>query len=201
VVVDETGELLCGHARVSAARRLKIQSIPAVRACHLSEAQKRAFVLADNRLAELASWNAKSLKRELQFLSELDIDYDFLALGFDTAEIDFILGDGDEGDDRTNAVRKRLIRQFPDPAIFGSSRRRRTARFHTATHHRSDRGESAPYPASAREHVTVTAAIHILSPRPIVSNRSDCPAHVASCSSNALASFKSSVSKPSVNQP
>jgi len=73
VVVDETGELLCGHARVSAARQLKIQSIPAVRACHLSEAQKRAFVLADNRLAELASWNAKSLKRELQFLSELDI--------------------------------------------------------------------------------------------------------------------------------
>ena len=39
----------------------------------MSEAQKRAFVLADNRLAELASWNAKSLKRELQFLSELDI--------------------------------------------------------------------------------------------------------------------------------
>ena len=113
VVVDETGELLCGHARVSAARQLEIQSIPAVRACHLSEAQKRAFVLADNRLAELASWNAKSLKRELQFLSELDIDYDFLALGFDTAEIDFILGDSDEADDRTDAVP-----QTPDiPAV------------------------------------------------------------------------------------
>jgi DNA modification methylase len=104
VVVDETGELLCGHARVSAARQLKIEAIPAVRACHLSEAQKRAFVLADNRLAELASWNAKSLKRELQFLSELDIDYDFLALGFDTAEIDFILGDDNEAEDRADAV-------------------------------------------------------------------------------------------------
>src|SRR6516225_8850738 len=108
VVVDETGELLCGHARVSAARQLKIQSIPAVRACHLSEAQKRAFVLADNRLAELASWNAKTLKRELQFLSELDIDYDFLALGFDTAEIDFILADDDEADDRANALPQML---------------------------------------------------------------------------------------------
>jgi DNA modification methylase len=104
VVVDETGELLCGHARVSAARQLKIEAIPAVRACHLSEAQKRAFVLADNRLAELASWNAKSLKRELQFLSELDIDYDFLALGFDTAEVDFILGNDDEADDHADAV-------------------------------------------------------------------------------------------------
>jgi ParB-like chromosome segregation protein Spo0J len=108
VVVDETGELLCGHARVSAARELNIQAIPAVRACHLSESQKRAFVLADNRLAELASWNATSLKRELQFLSELDIDYDFLALGFDTAEIDFILADGDGDEDRANALPKLL---------------------------------------------------------------------------------------------
>ena len=60
VVVDEAGELLCGHARVLAAREVNIQAIPAVRACHLSEAEKRAFVLADNRLAELASWNAIS---------------------------------------------------------------------------------------------------------------------------------------------
>jgi DNA modification methylase len=108
IVVDETDELLCGHARVLAARQLKIQAIPAVRASHLSESQKRAFVLADNRLAELASWNAKSLKRELQFLSELDIDYDFLALGFDTAEIDFILADDDEADDRANALPQTL---------------------------------------------------------------------------------------------
>jgi DNA modification methylase len=108
VVVDETGELLCGHARVLAARQLNIRAIPAVRANHLSESQKRAFVLADNRLAELASWNAKSLKRELQFLSELDIDYDFHALGFDTAEIDFILADGDEADDLANALPQTL---------------------------------------------------------------------------------------------
>src|SRR5262245_64996005 len=92
------------RTRFSAARQLEIQSIPAVRACHLSEAQKRAFVLADNRLAELASWNAKSLKRELQFLSELDINYDFLALGFDTAEIDFILADDGEDDDGANEI-------------------------------------------------------------------------------------------------
>src|SRR5262245_42394261 len=104
VVVDETGELLCGHARILAARQLNIRAIPAVRASHLSESQKRAFVLADNRLAELASWNAKSLKRELQFLSELDIDYDFLALGFDTAEIDFILADDGEDDDGANEI-------------------------------------------------------------------------------------------------
>jgi hypothetical protein len=99
---------LCGHARVLAARQLNIRAIPAVRASHLSESQKRAFVLADNRLAELASWNAKSLKRELQFLSELDIDYDFHALGFDTAQIDFILADGGEADDRADALPQTL---------------------------------------------------------------------------------------------
>ena len=104
VVVDETGELLCGHARVLAARRLQVQAIPAVRASHLSESEKRAFVLADNRLGELASWNAKSLKHELKFLSEIDVDYDFLALGFDTAEIDFILANGDEADDRADVL-------------------------------------------------------------------------------------------------
>src|SRR5437667_5897302 len=63
VVVDESNELLCGHARVSAAAQLGIQAVPAIRAYHLSESNKRAFLIADNRLAELGSWNRKSLKR------------------------------------------------------------------------------------------------------------------------------------------
>jgi DNA modification methylase len=49
-------------------------------------------MIADNRLVELASWNESALRRELSFLSDLDIDYDFAALGFDTAEVDFLLG-------------------------------------------------------------------------------------------------------------
>jgi DNA modification methylase len=97
VIVDESGELLCGHARVAAAQELGLLSVPAIRASHLGEADKRAFIIADNRLAELASWNEKALRRELSFLSELDIDYDFAALGFNTAEVDFIL-DADDCD-------------------------------------------------------------------------------------------------------
>jgi DNA modification methylase len=107
-VVDESCILLAGHARVLAARQIGIQEIPVVRANHLSESQKRAFVIADNRLAELASWNAKSLKRELQFLSDLDIDFDFSAIGFDTPDVDFILEDGDDGNDRANALPQML---------------------------------------------------------------------------------------------
>jgi DNA modification methylase len=104
VVVDETDELLCGHARFWAAKQLGIQAIPAIRASNLSESQKHAFVLADNRLAELATWNKRSLKRELRFLSDLDIDFDFSAIGFDTAEVDFILEDGDPPDDLSDAI-------------------------------------------------------------------------------------------------
>ena len=113
VAVDETDQLLCGHARVLAAIQLGMQAVPVVRARHLSEPQKRAFALADNRLAELASWNEQSLKRELQFLCDLNVDYDFSAIGFDTAEVDFILGDDGEADDRANALPQTLN----DPAV------------------------------------------------------------------------------------
>jgi DNA modification methylase len=103
-VIDEDWTLLCGHARVEAASRLGMREIPVVRTCHLSESDKRAFILADNRLAELASWNRKSLQRELAFLSELDIDFDFAAIGFDTPELDFILQGDDDVDDRADAL-------------------------------------------------------------------------------------------------
>jgi hypothetical protein len=105
-VIDEDETLLCGHARVEAARQLGMRTIPAVRACHLSESDKRAFIIADNRLAELASWDQNGLARELHFLSELDIDYDFSAIGFDTAQIDVILEGIEEINDRADVLPK-----------------------------------------------------------------------------------------------
>jgi DNA modification methylase len=104
ILVDEEGELVCGHARICAAKALGMNAIPAIRVVHLSESEKRAYILADNRLAELASWNKQSLKREVQFLSELDIDFDFSVIGFDTADVDVILGDGDQADNRADVL-------------------------------------------------------------------------------------------------
>jgi DNA modification methylase len=104
LVIDEGNLLLCGHGRLEAAKQLKFACVPVVRAGHLSESEKRAFVLADNRLAELASWNHKSLRRELQFLAELDIDFDFATIGFETAEVDFILETGDDANDRADLL-------------------------------------------------------------------------------------------------
>lgn len=102
VVVDETGELICGHARAAAARQIGLQTVPVVRAHNLTESAKRAYIIADNRLAELATWNKSSLRRELSFLSDLDVNYDFSAIGFDTAEVDFILASDEEADSRAD---------------------------------------------------------------------------------------------------
>jgi DNA modification methylase len=110
VVIDASCELLCGHARYEAARQLGMKKILAIRVTDLSEPQKRAFMLADNRLAELASWNNAALKRELTFLTKYDINFDFEAIGFETAEIDFIFGDG-EGSDEQAAVP--VLRETP----------------------------------------------------------------------------------------
>ena len=91
VIVDEKNLLLCGHARVAAAEKTGIADVPAIPIRHLSEAQKRAFIIADNRLAELASWNEQILKEELSFLDEVAVDFDFSVIEFEPAEIDLRL--------------------------------------------------------------------------------------------------------------
>jgi hypothetical protein len=91
VVVDQDNLLLCGHARIEAAAQIGHATVPAIRIRHLSEAQKRTFVIADNRLAELASWDERILRQELSFLDEVAVDFDFSVIGFETAEIDVFL--------------------------------------------------------------------------------------------------------------
>jgi hypothetical protein len=90
-LVDEQNHLLSGEARVEAAARLGMPTIPVIRVQHLSDAEKRAYIIADNKLAELGSWDTDILRRELQFFVELDVDFDFSMIGFETAEVDLIL--------------------------------------------------------------------------------------------------------------
>jgi DNA modification methylase len=100
-LADEENNLLSGEARVEAAVRLGMTEIPVIRIQHLNDAEKRAYIIADNKLAELGSWDRDLLRRELQFFVELDVDFDFSAIGFETAEVDIILeGEIDDaGDD------------------------------------------------------------------------------------------------------
>jgi len=92
VLIDEAGRILAGHARVEAAKRLGWDTVPALRVCDLTEAERRAFTLADNRLAERASWNEALLAENFRILDELDPGFDLELTGFATTEIDRLLG-------------------------------------------------------------------------------------------------------------
>lgn len=91
LLVDENDMVIAGHGRLEAARLLGRESVPVIRLAHLSAAQKAAFVIADNRLAELAGWNKETLSIELQSLLESDIGFSLSDIGFETAEVDFLL--------------------------------------------------------------------------------------------------------------
>jgi len=96
VLVDEVNGIIAGHGRVMAARKLKLTEVPCIRLSHLSESQKRAYVIADNKLALNAGWDEAMLKLELADLKALDFDLDLT--GFNTDEIDALLADeGTEG--------------------------------------------------------------------------------------------------------
>jgi len=93
VLVDEEGTILSGHGRVQAAIALELPTIPTRVIGGLSEAKKRAYVIADNKLAQLAGWDDTLLKDELELLNAENFDIE--TTGFSTAEID-ILFDGAE---------------------------------------------------------------------------------------------------------
>jgi DNA modification methylase len=92
VLVDEHCKLVAGHGRLLAARTLGLKTIPAIRIDHLNEDEKRAYMLADNKLAENAGWDPELLKIELTYLNRIDIEIDVELTGFSMPEIDILLG-------------------------------------------------------------------------------------------------------------
>ncbi len=89
VLLSDDDEIIAGHGRVEAAIALGLGHVPALRMSHLSANERRAYVLADNRLAEHAGWDRDILAIELQGL--VDIDFDLSVTGFEIAEIDLVL--------------------------------------------------------------------------------------------------------------
>jgi DNA modification methylase len=94
VLIDDEDRIIAGHGRVEAAKHLGLAAIPTLRLSHLSDAEKRAYILADNRLAEMAGWDREILALELQGL--IDLDFEVELTGFDMGEIDVILEDADD---------------------------------------------------------------------------------------------------------
>ena len=91
VLIDNEGGIIAGHGRVEAAKLLGMKTVSTIRLEDMTEAQKRAYIIADNKLAELAGWNDENLALELQCLTELEIDFDVSITGFETAESDQLL--------------------------------------------------------------------------------------------------------------
>ena len=89
VLVDERGGILAGHGRLLAARKLGLAEVPVIRFEHLSEAQKRAYLIADNQLALQAGWSEELLAAELAWLRDERFDLDLV--GFDASELERLL--------------------------------------------------------------------------------------------------------------
>ena len=94
VLIDETGSIIAGHGRVMAARKLAIADVPSIRLTHLTEAQKKAYIIADNKLALNAGWDDEMLAVELADLKDMGFDLDLI--GFSTDEIKLLFGNLDD---------------------------------------------------------------------------------------------------------
>jgi len=99
VLVDKEGSIIAGHGRVMAARKLGMDKVPVVELQHLTEAQRKAYVLADNRIALNSGWDTSMLSLELQDLKD---DIDLSLLGFDPDELDSLLNPVEETEGLTD---------------------------------------------------------------------------------------------------
>jgi DNA modification methylase len=106
VLIDEENVILAGHGRVEAARLLGLGSVPCVRLSTMTAEQKRAYVIADNKLALNAGWDEEILAEELKHLTSVDLEFDIGVLGFGIGEIDGLIEgltpteSGDPAEDR-----------------------------------------------------------------------------------------------------
>ncbi len=93
ILIDDRNMIIAGHARIEAAMALGLAEVPCIRASHLSEGQKRAFAISDNRLTEDATWDFPLLVKEFEFLQAEGIDLE--TTGFEIPEFETIFAAGD----------------------------------------------------------------------------------------------------------
>lgn len=126
ILVDGHNGVIAGHGRLLAARQLGFDEVPVIELAHLNDTQRRAYVLADNRLAENAGWDTELLRLELGELQLMDIDLGLL--GFGDAELQDLLAPGEEDrggltdDDEVPEVSETPISRPGDIWIMGPHR-------------------------------------------------------------------------------
>src|SRR5208282_6927418 len=105
LLVDKNLQVIAGHGRLEAAKLLGLTSVPVISLDHLTEAEALAYRLADNKLADRSTWDDAKVAAQLKKLTQLALDFDIEATGFELPEIDFriqsleALGESDAADD------------------------------------------------------------------------------------------------------
>ena len=96
VLLDKDGNILAGHSRIEGAKSLGLESVPTLDIGSMSDAERRAYIVADNRLAELAGWDSELLGLKMEAILEAMPDFDVGAIGFDDGELDALLAVGED---------------------------------------------------------------------------------------------------------
>lgn len=126
VLIDEDNVILSGHGRVMAAKELGLELIPTREISGLSQAKKRAYVIADNKIAEQSKWDGGLLKSELNLLMQEEFDIE--TTGFSTAEIDLMFDDSpepqsaDPDDLKPEDVQFEIVSRLGDLWVLGNHR-------------------------------------------------------------------------------
>ena len=115
VLIGDDGEIIAGHGRVEAAKQLGLTTVPTLALSHLSKTERRAYVLADNKLALNAGWDREILAIELQGL--VDLDFEVELTGFSLAEIDFILDEAGEANPDASDAPEDAVPNITGPAV------------------------------------------------------------------------------------
>ena len=126
ILIDRHRRIVAGHGRFEAAKLVGLDSVPVVRLDHLSDAQASAYMLADNKLTDRSSWDDDKLALQIKALSDLSIDFDLEATGFELPELDLrlqSLDDLDEAAERENfALASSAISRPGDLWLLGDHR-------------------------------------------------------------------------------
>jgi len=126
VLIDADGGIIAGHGRVMAAQSLGMDTVPCIRLSHLSDAQKRAYIIADNKLALNSGWDEDILALELKDLGELGFDLELT--GFELGDIDQLLAqldatpEGETDADAVPEVQAEVVTQPGDVWLLGKHR-------------------------------------------------------------------------------
>src|SRR5215213_10635394 len=99
VLIDEQSVLIAGHGRLRAAREIGLAEVPTIELAGLTEAQKKALRLADNKIALNAGWDVEILRLELDEIGTIDLDFDLSLTGFSSGEIDVVLRAANDPDE------------------------------------------------------------------------------------------------------